>query len=82
MAETKEKATEEEPLVKAFMIRNSSYQGRLLLANTVAEIPRSLATELRDRNAARKPTKEELAQFKSVVNSPQFGEEPDDEEEK
>jgi hypothetical protein len=75
MADTAEK----DPMVKAYMVRNSSHQGQLLRADTVVELPRSVATELRDRGTVRKPSKEEAATFRSAAKAPLFGEEPEEE---
>lgn len=75
-------AKADDPMVKAYMIHNSSQNGQLLFADTVQEIPRSVATELRDRGVVRKPTKEELATFKAKVATPNFGEEPPEESDK
>jgi hypothetical protein len=77
MADTK---TADDPKVKAYLVHNTSVNGQILLADTVQELPRSVATELRDRGAVRKPTADEVATlFRATAETPPFGEEPDEE---
>jgi hypothetical protein len=77
MADTK--TDNDDPMVKAYMLRNSSHAGQLLRVDTVVELPRSVATELRDRGTVRKPSKAEAATFREAAKAPAFGEEPEDE---
>lgn len=71
MAETKEK----EKTVLAYMMRNGSVHGRLVLANTVVEIPLDIANDYLKRGVVRKATTEERKAFKAAVDAPHFGEE-------
>jgi hypothetical protein len=82
MATTTSTPKTEDPVVKAYMLHNVPVAGRILFADTVQEMPRSQATELRDRGAVRKPTKDEVDRlFRPPAQTPAFGEEKDEEEE-
>jgi hypothetical protein len=70
----------DDPTVKAYMLHNVPLNGQLLYADSVQEMPRSVATELRDRGAVRKATKDEIDRlWRPRVPTPAFGEEKDEE---
>ena len=81
-AATTEAMTEGDPTVKAFLVHNTSVGGQLMLAGTVVDLPRSVATNLRDRGGARKPTEDEVKTlYRTAPDTPPFGEEPETEKE-
>jgi hypothetical protein len=68
---------EKSKTVLAYMLHNAPVNGRLLLAETVVEIPRDVAEEFAGRGVVRKTTVEERAAFKRAVQVSHFGEDDD-----